>query len=122
MTCIWLILPAKTTVISPLANTKKDDVGFVFYDCSLKADSQYAADGGEVSLGRPWQTEIYTVTGRKPDGSSYLIEYDSSRVNPTYENTGSAVTFVGCTMDSSIKSDRWNVWTRKDADGNTVDE
>lgn len=103
------------------ANTKKDDVGFVFYDCSLKADPQYAAEGGEVSLGRPWQTEIYTVTGRKPDGSSYLIEYDPSRVNPTYENTGSAVTFVGCTMDSSIKSDRWNVWTRKDADGNTVD-
>lgn len=103
------------------ANTKKGDVGFVFYDCALKADPQYAAEGGKVSLGRPWQTEIYTVTGRNSDGSSYLIEYDASRVNPTYENTSSAVTFVECVMDSSIKADRWNVWTRKDAEGNTVD-
>ena len=104
------------------ANTKKGDVGLVFYDCDLTVADEYKAmSDSEISLGRPWQTEIYTVTGRNPDGSSYLIEYDQNRVNPAYENTSSAVTFVECTMDSAIKSERWNVWTRKDSEGNTVD-
>ena len=102
------------------ANTKKGNVGFVFSQCNLEADPAYGEDG-DVSLGRPWQTEIYTETGRNADGSSYLISYDPERKNPTYENTSSAVTFIECTMDSSIQDERWNVWTRKDKDGNTVD-
>ena len=102
------------------ANTKKGNVGFVFSQCNLEADPAYGEDG-DVSLGRPWQTEIYTETGRNADGSSYLISYDPERKNPTYENTSSAVTFIECTMDSSIQEERWNVWTRKDKDGNTVD-
>ena len=101
-------------------NTKKGNVGFVFSRCSLEADPAYGEDG-EVSLGRPWQTEIYTETGRNEDGSSYLITYDPERKNPTYENTSSAASFIECTMDSSIQNERWNVWTRKDKDGNTVD-
>ena len=102
------------------ANTKKGNVGFVFSQCNLEADPAYGEDG-DVSLGRPWQTEIYTETGRNADGSSYLISYDPEQKNPTYENTSSAVTFIECTMDSSIQDERWNVWTRKDKDGNTVD-
>lgn len=102
------------------ANTKKGNVGFVFSQCNLEADPAYGEDG-DVSLGRPWQTEIYTETGRNADGSSYLISYDPERKNPTYENTSSAVTFIECTMDSSIQDERWNVWTRKDKDGNIVD-
>lgn len=102
------------------ANTKKGNVGFVFSQCNLEADPAYGEDG-DVSLGRPWQTEIYTETGRNEDGSSYLITYDPERKNPTYENTSSAASFIECTMDSSIQNERWNVWTRKDKDGNTVD-
>ena len=102
------------------ANTKKGNVGFVFSQCNLEADPAYGEDG-DVSLGRPWQTEIYTETGRNADGSSYLISYDPEQKNPTYENTSSAVTFIECTMDSSIQDERWNVWTRKDKDGNIVD-
>ena len=102
------------------ANTKKGNVGFVFTQCTLEADPAYGEDG-DVSLGRPWQTEIYTETARNEDGSSYLTAYDPDRKNPTYENTSSAVTFIECTMDSSIQDERWNVWTRKDKDGNTVD-
>ena len=101
-------------------NTKKGNVGFVFSRCNLEADPAYGEDG-EVSLGRPWQTEIYTETGRNEDGSSYLITYDPERKNQTYENTSSAASFIECRMDSSIQNERWNVWTRKDKDGNTVD-
>ena len=49
------------------------------------------------------------------------MEYDPDRKNPSYENTASSVTFVECTMDSAIQNERWNVWTRKDTEGNTLD-
>lgn len=74
-----------------------------------------------VTLGRPWQTEIYTETARDEEGNSYLTSYDKNRKSPTYENTSSAVTFIECTMDPAIQDSRWSVWTRKDEEGNTVD-
>ena len=101
------------------ANTKKGDTGLVFYQCALTVDDSYGEDS-EVSLGRPWQTECYTESVRTEDGT-FVMEYDPDRKNPSYENTASSVTFVECTMDSAIQNERWNVWTRKDTEGNTLD-
>lgn len=102
------------------ANTKKDYTGLVFYQCTLTVDDSYGKDS-EVSLGRPWQTEIYTETRRTEDGKTVLTSYDKNRKNPNYLDTSSAVTFIECTMDSAIQDERWNVWTRKDEEGNTID-
>lgn len=102
------------------ANTKKGNVGFVFSQCNLTVDSSYA-NSGKVSLGRPWQTEIYTESARDEKGNTYVTVADENRKNPAYENTSSAVTFIECTMDPSIQSERWNVWTRKNAKGKTID-
>lgn len=102
------------------ANTKKGNSGLVFSNCTLTVDSSYGKNG-QVSLGRPWQTEIYTETVRNDDGSSYIVSYDKDRKNPDYENTSSAVTFIGCSMDPAIQDSRWNVWTRKDKNGKTID-
>lgn len=102
------------------ANTKKGNVGFVFDQCTLTADSSYG-EGSTVSLGRPWQTECYTETARDENGNSYMTVYEPDRKNPSYESTSSAVTFIECTMTSVIQSERWNVWTRKDKDGVTQD-
>ena len=101
------------------ANTKKGDTGLVFYQCTLTVDDSYGEDS-TVSLGRPWQTECYTESVRTEDGT-FVMEYDPDRKNPSYENTASSVTFVECTMDSAIQNERWNVWTRKDTEGNTLD-
>ena len=101
------------------ANTKKGDTGLVFYQCTLTVDDSYGEDS-TVSLGRPWQTECYTESVRTEDGT-FVMEYDPDRKNPSYENTASSVTFVECTMDSAIQNERWNVWTRKDTEGNTQD-
>ena len=101
------------------ANTKKGDTGLVFYQCALTVDDSYG-EGSTVSLGRPWQTECYTESVRTEDGTVVTV-YDPDRKNPSYENTGSSVTFVECTMDSAIQDERWNVWTRKDTEGNTLD-
>ena len=101
------------------ANTKKGDTGLVFYQCALTVDDSYG-EGSTVSLGRPWQTECYTESVRTEDGTVVTV-YDLDRKNPSYENTGSSVTFVECTMDSAIQDERWNVWTRKDTEGNTLD-
>lgn len=101
------------------ANTKKGDTGLVFYQCTLTVDDSYG-EGSTVSLGRPWQTECYTESVRTEDGT-FVMEYDPDRKNPSYENTASSVTFVECTMDSAIQNERWNVWTRKDTEGNTLD-
>ncbi len=98
------------------ANTKKGNIGFVFYNCNLTVDSSYGADS-TVSLGRPWQTECDNVTIRDDSGNSYMTEYNPDRKHPQYENTSSAATFIECTMDSAIQNERWNVWTRKDQDG-----
>lgn len=102
------------------ANTKKGNTGLVFNNCTLTVDESYG-DGSRVTLGRPWQTEIYTETARDEEGNSYLTSYDKNRKSPTYENTSSAVTFIECTMDPAIQDSRWSVWTRKDEEGNTVD-
>ena len=101
------------------ANTKKGDTGLVFYRCTLTVDESYG-EGSTVSLGRPWQTECYTESVRTADGT-FVTEYDPDRKNPSYENTASSVTFVECTMDPAIQNERWNVWTRKDTEGNTLD-
>ena len=101
------------------ANTKKGDTGLVFYQCTLTVDESYG-EGSTVSLGRPWQTECYTESVRTADGT-FVTEYDPDRKNPSYENTASSVTFVECTMDPAIQNERWNVWTRKDTEGNTLD-
>ena len=101
------------------ANTKKGDTGLVFYQCALTVDVSYS-EGSTVSLGRPWQTECYTESVRTEDGTVVTV-YDPDRKNPSYENTGSSVTFVECTMYSAIQDERWNVWTRKDTEGNTLD-
>ena len=101
------------------ANTKKGNTGLVFYQCALTVDVSYS-EGSTVSLGRPWQTECYTESVRTEDGTVVTV-YDPDRKNPSYENTGSSVTFVECTMDSAIQDERWNVWTRKDTEGNTLD-
>ena len=101
------------------ANTKKGDTGLVFYQCALTVDDSYGEDS-TVSLGRPWQTECYTESVRTEDGT-FVTKYDPDTKNPSYENTASSVTFVECTMDSAIQDARWNVWTRKDTEGNTLD-
>ncbi len=101
------------------ANTKKGDTGLVFYQCTLTVDESYG-EGSTVSLGRPWQTECYTESVRRENGT-FVTEYDPDRKNPSYENTASSVTFVECTMDPAIQNERWNVWTRKDTEGNTLD-
>ena len=101
------------------ANTKKGDTGLVFYQCTLTVDDSYGEDS-TVSLGRPWQTECYTESVRTEDGT-FVTKYDTDTKNPSYENTASSVTFVECTMDSAIQDARWNVWTRKDTEGNTLD-
>ena len=101
------------------ANTKKGDTGLVFYQCKLTVDDSYGEDS-TVSLGRPWQTECYTESVRTEDGT-FVTKYDPDTKNPSYENTASAVTFIECTMDSAIQDERWNVWTRKDTEGNTLD-
>lgn len=103
------------------ANTKKGNVGFVFNDCTLTVDESYNVDDSTVSLGRPWQTECYTETARDEDGNSYMTVYEPDRKNPSYGSTSSAVTFIECKMDSLIQDSRWNVWTRKDANGVTQD-
>lgn len=105
------------------ANTKKGNVGFVFNKCTLTVDESYGEDS-TVSLGRPWQTECYTeVAGTDANGNNYIdsTTYNPKQKNPTYENTSSAVTFVDCTMDSSIQDARWSVWTRKDENGKPQD-
>lgn len=102
------------------ANTKKGNVGFVFNNCTLSVDESYG-EGSTVSLGRPWQTECANTTTRDEKGNSYMTSYDSSKKHPTYEYTSSAVTFIECKMDSLIQDSRWNVWTRKDANGVTQD-
>ena len=112
--------PGKNNGYYTAPNTKKGNTGLLFYACTLTADEQYS-NGGTVSLGRPWQTEIFTETARKPDGSSYLTNYDQDRKNPAYENTASAATFVACTMPDVLTEGRWSIWTRKDKDGKTVD-
>ena len=101
------------------ANTKKGDKGLVFDQCTLSVDASYG-EGSRVSLGRPWQTECYTETDRTSDGT-VVTERDPNRKNPSYENTASSVTFVECTMDSAIQDTRWNVWTRKNTNGDTID-
>ena len=112
--------PGKNNGYFTAPNTKKGNTGLVFYSCELSADAQYS-NGGTVSLGRPWQTEIYTETARTPDGSSYLVAYDPDRKNPSYETTSSAATFVDCIMPDALTEGRWSIWTRKDKDGDTVD-
>ena len=102
------------------ANTKKGNTGFVFNQCALTVDASYGEDS-TVSLGRPWQTECYTETARDENGNSYMTVYEPDRKNPSYESTSSAVTFIECTMDPTIQDARWNVWTRKDANGVTQD-
>lgn len=102
------------------ANTKKGNVGFVFSGCTLTVDPSYG-EGSTVSLGRPWQTECYTETARREDGSSYLTVYDPEHKNPAYENTSSAAMFIECSMDPLIQDERWSVWTRKDQNGETRD-
>lgn len=87
------------------ANTKKGNTGLVFNNCTLTVDESYG-DGSRVTLGRPWQTEIYTETARDEEGNSYLTSYDKNRKSPTYENTSSAVTFIECTMDPAIQDSR----------------
>ncbi len=101
------------------ANTKKGDTGLVFDHCILTVDESYG-EGSRVSLGRPWQTECYTETTITENGVVVVV-CDPERKNPAYENTASSVTFIECTMDSAIQDARWNVWTRKDINGNTVD-
>lgn len=101
------------------ANTKKGDTGLVFYQCALTVDDSYG-EGSTVSLGRPWQTECYTESERTEDGT-FVTEYDPDRKNPSYENTASSVTFIECRMDSAIQDSRWNAWTRKNTDGETLD-
>lgn len=101
------------------ANTKKGDTGLVFYQCTLTVDDSYG-EGSTVSLGRPWQTECYTESVRTEDGT-FVTKYDPDIKNPSYETTASSVTFVECTMDSAVQDERWNVWTRKDTKGNTLD-
>lgn len=101
------------------ANTKKGDTGLVFDQCTLTVDESYG-EGSRVSLGRPWQTECYTESTRTEDGTVVTV-YDPDRKNPVYENTASSVTFIECTMDSAIQDTRWNAWTRKHENGETVD-
>lgn len=111
--------PGKNNGYVTAPNTKKGNEGLVFYGCNLTASDKYTGNA-KVTLGRPWQTEIYTVTVRKEDGSSYLAEYDPERKNPNYEKVSSAATFIQCTMSDRISSERWSVWTRKDANNKTV--
>ena len=101
------------------ANTKKGNTGLVFYQCMLTVDDSYG-EGSTVSLGRPWQTECYTESERTEDGT-FVTACDPDRKNPSYENTASSVTFVECTMDSAIQDERWNAWTRKNTQGETLD-
>lgn len=101
------------------ANTKKGDTGLVFDQCKLTVDESYG-EGSRVSLGRPWQTECYTESTRTEDGTVVTV-WEPDRKNPTYENTASSVTFIECTMDSAIQDTRWNAWTRKHENGETVD-
>ena len=96
-------------------NTKKGSTGLVFYQCNLTADSRM----NEVSLGRPWQNEIYqelVVQG----GQNVVESYDEDKPRTGYENVSSSTTFIDCTMTSDIQTARWNLWTRKDTEGNTI--
>lgn len=97
-------------------NTKKDGVGLVFYQCSLSADERVE----DVSLGRPWQNECYTVTETTADGVTYVVDYDPSTPNPLYADVSSATQFIDCTMSHQIQNERWNKWIRKNKDGETI--
>ena len=112
--------PGKNNGYFTAPNTKKGNTGLVFHNCTLTADGQYA-DGGKISLGRPWQTEIYNETERGQDGSSYVVAINPDRKNPGYENTASAATFIECTMPDTLLDSRWSCWTRKDKNSATVD-
>lgn len=96
-------------------NTNIENQGLVFNQCRLTADSRVE----EVSLGRPWQNECYTESVRV-DGSTLVTKVDQSRPNPNYENIGSSTTFIDCYMTDQIQNERWNVWTRKNTKGETV--
>ena len=90
------------------ANTKKGYTGLVFANCTLTADPSVT----DVSLGRPWQNlAYYTSTDRTETGSTEYIGLDTNRPHPDYANVSSAVTFVGCTMPQTLKSEHWNRWT-----------
>lgn len=56
------------------ANTKKGNTGLVFNNCTLTVDESYG-EGSTVSLGRPWQTEIYTETARDEEGNTVDVTY-----------------------------------------------
>lgn len=96
-------------------NTNIENQGLVFNQCRLTADSRVE----EVSLGRPWQNECYTESVRV-DGSTLVTKVDQSRPNPNYENIGSSTTFIDCYITDQIQNERWNVWTRKNTKGETV--
>ena len=96
-------------------NTNDGGQGLVFYQCDLTADSRVE----EVSLGRPWQNECYTESIRV-NGSNVVTYVDPERKNPNYENISSASMFIDSHMTSQIQNERWNEWTRKNNDGETV--
>lgn len=97
-------------------NTKTEGIGLVFYNCKLTADAQVQ----EVSLGRPWQNECHNVTKVNDKGETVVVERDTNRKKEGYENISSATTFINCQMTQYIQDQRWNQWTRKTADGKTV--
>lgn len=104
--------PGRTSGYYTAANTKAGYVGLVFSNCTLTADSSLT----DVSLGRPWQNLCY-YSGTVYDSNrrSYYVDVDTTRQHPDYKNVSSAVSFVGCTMPSNLKSARWNEWTGREA-------
>ncbi len=98
------------------APNTEDGEGLVFYNCTLTADESLK----EISLGRPWQNEIDNKT-EIINGSSVVVDYDSTKKHPNYENISSKSTYINCTMNDKIIDERWSLWRRRDVNGNMID-
>lgn len=109
--------PGRTSGYYTAANTKVGYTGLVFANCTLTADASL----DDVSLGRPWQNLCYySETTHDSEGHTIYRNIDTSRPNDLYANVSSAVTFVGCTMPENLNATRWDRWTGRNEDGETV--
>lgn len=68
------------------ANTFLEDMGYIFIDCKLTADSYYGANSIQIKLGRPWQG-------------------DSSQ-----PERGSHTAFINCTVTDQLFEEGWQLW------------
>lgn len=68
------------------ANTMLNDLGYVFIDCKLTADSYYKANSSQVKLGRPWQG-------------------DASELS-----RGSHTAYINTTVTDQLFEEGWQAW------------